>query len=794
MKTFMPQMQEPNDQNILFEMGLDQITPSRRTRPGTLREAQNIEVDLNNGYVTPKGYERYNGMTPPSDAQYSILRVTISGSFSVGDTVTGATTGATGVIVAGGVTSDDTGPYLVLTKITGAFNNASENLEVSASVEGVTTAVAAVSAASTKLLDAQFRNAAADVYRADIAKPPGTGDLLGGYRLNDVDYVWRNQNSKGSVELTGGGSGSVDGITVNSIQIMSGAEAFDTDLATTAAAVAANINAFTSTPNYTANAVGPKVFIRALTNADTFAVVSSTTTITSTDVNMTDFNDYAEMYKSSVAGWTLVPLGFELSFTSGGVTEIAEGNTITGATSGATAVVTRVMLESGTWAAGTAAGKIIFASKTGTFQAENLDVGGSANLATIAGDATEITQLANGRYSFYKNNFGGAGNEDRLYGCDRINRGFEFDGSVFCPISTGFSPDAPEHVAEFRNHLFFSFAGSIQHSGINTPYSWTIVTGAGELAFGGQVTGFLEQPAGTPQAGQGASSMAVFGRNRIRILYGSSSADWELVNYRKEVGAYAYTQQEFGMTMFLDDRGVTELQTSDRFGNFTANTISRIIQPYITLNKTSAIDSCIARDKSQYRLFFSNKRALYITTDNDKIVGMCPQLFAHNVTFTYSVEDSAGNEVMFMGTTDGHLMQMERGTSWDGEQIEVQFSTHFIHSKSPRREKVYEEFSIEASGDGYAQFEVSYELGYGSTDIPQAAYESKELAFSGVFWDAFTWDSFFWDGQTLFPTHLNLDGTGENISFLFKSSSDYYSPIELTGGILSFNWGSTLRN
>jgi len=94
----------------------------------------------------------------------------------------------------------------------------------------------------------------------------------------------------GSVEITAGASGSVDGITVNAIQIMSGAEVFDTDLQTTAANVANNINAFTSSPNYTAVTAGPIVIITAETKGvgeNGNAVVSTTTTLTSTDVNMT---------------------------------------------------------------------------------------------------------------------------------------------------------------------------------------------------------------------------------------------------------------------------------------------------------------------------------------------------------------------------------------------------------------------------------------------------------------------------------------------------------------------------
>lgn len=91
----------------------------------------------------------------------------------------------------------------------------------------------------------------------------------------------------GSVELSGGRARSIDGITVNGIQIMSGAEVFDTDLNTTAQNVVDNINAFTSSPEYTASRIGAVITItRLVTGLNTFAILSSATTITTIDVNM----------------------------------------------------------------------------------------------------------------------------------------------------------------------------------------------------------------------------------------------------------------------------------------------------------------------------------------------------------------------------------------------------------------------------------------------------------------------------------------------------------------------------
>ena len=93
-----------------------------------------------------------------------------------------------------------------------------------------------------------------------------------------------------TVTLTGGAAGSVDTITVDGVNIMSGSVAFTTDLATTAAAVASNINSHTSSPEYTAAAVGPVITISAASAAGSdpngFVVLVTTTTITYTKTNM----------------------------------------------------------------------------------------------------------------------------------------------------------------------------------------------------------------------------------------------------------------------------------------------------------------------------------------------------------------------------------------------------------------------------------------------------------------------------------------------------------------------------
>lgn len=81
----------------------------------------------------------------------------------------------------------------------------------------------------------------------------------------------------------------------------------------------------------------------------------------------------------------------KLQFTSGGTTEIVAGHRILGATSGAQAMVLRVVKTSGTWAGGDAAGWLYLCSVAGTFQnAEKITVEGVADDGDVVGTAIEL--------------------------------------------------------------------------------------------------------------------------------------------------------------------------------------------------------------------------------------------------------------------------------------------------------------------------------------------------------------------------------------------------------------------
>lgn len=491
----------------------------------------------------------------------------------------------------------------------------------------------------------------------------------------------------------------------------------------------------------------------------------------------------AVLHKQSTSGWTAVTMSREVAFTSGGTTEIVAGNTITGATSAATAVVGRVVLTSGTWGAGTAAGYFYLNSQTGTFQAENLNVGASPNLATIAGNSSTITLTAGGRYEFVNANFGGATGTYRMYGASGVHKAFEFDGTTFAFVTTGMTADTPTYVIAHKNQLFLSFGPSAQHSSPGNPFNWSVVVGtAGEIACGDDITGFATVP-----GSETGAALLMKTNDRTLVLYGNGTNDWVLVPYSDEAGGKARTLQTMGSPVCLDSQGLVMLATTQDFGNFQSSVISDSIRPALKDIIPNAIASCIVREKNQYRIFFTGGGAFYLTFKGRKLLGITQIDMTDAVTCITSGEGSGGTEEIYFGSSDGYVYQMDTGTSFDGDPIPWNMALGYDNLNAPRQLKSFTFCSPIIEGEGYCEVNFSYTVGYGSTEF--ATPDDQEIVAalsSGVFWDDFTWDSFTWDGVGVEPSMADVTGTAENISLFFGGSSDEFLTFTISGAMLHY--------
>lgn len=482
------------------------------------------------------------------------------------------------------------------------------------------------------------------------------------------------------------------------------------------------------------------------------------------------------MHASSGSGWSTVALGDYVDYSVGATALLQDGETINFAPSGATAVVVSQGLTSGSIAGGDAAGRIYLKTVTGTPTASDTITGatsgGTANCDSVV---TAVTLPAGGSYEFENYNFGGSAATNYMWGVNAVGRGFRFDGTDFAFVHvTGLTDalDKPEHLKPFKKQLFFSFGASLQHSAVGTPMVWSAVFGAAEIATGDNITGIEDQPGGV---------LGVFNRNRTYLLYGDDVNNWDFVDYSLERGAIEYTTQDLGVSFYCDDRGVHNLQQSDLFGDLKMASISEHIDPLFQAQKTKIVDSIRIREKSQYRVYYSDNSGIVMRWDNNaahkygqRFEFMFFEL-ANLVTTICSEEDLDGFERIFFGSDDGFVYE-EKGESFDGALMEYNMRLVFCHCGTPRQKKRYHKVTFQVDAPDVVPIQFYAEFSYGDVDQPAQVGSGEippEVQTGGGIWDTDNWSEFFWDAQFVGEMEAYIDGQGINASILLRGESNY---------------------
>lgn len=488
-----------------------------------------------------------------------------------------------------------------------------------------------------------------------------------------------------------------------------------------------------------------------------------------------------DIYKTTTSGWVKVPYNKSVLFTAGGTGIPNDGDTLT--QGAVTATILRVVRQSESWQSGNASGQFVITTPAGGNFAAGAATAGTVAIA-LSGAETSQSLLAGGKFSFEEHNFGGQANTNRIYGCDGVNPLFEFDGTVLVKIPTGATGDTPLKVLEHKGYLFAIIKGSAIHSAPGLPYDFTALSGAYEIATGADITDAISMP-----GAQSTGTLALFNRGNTNILYGNSPSDWNLTPYNNGTGSLPFSAQNMAATFVFDDRGVNSVQTSLQFGNFTQSTITNAVLPFINDKINKMVASTLCRRKSQYRLFFNDGYGLVITVVNNKLLGCMPIYFPDAVTCIYEGKTSTGVDVIYFGSDNGMVYQMEIGTSFDGVAMDFYLITNYSNSKSPRTLKTYRKALPEISSEqgAYVAFDFSYVLGYNSSEYNQPV-QSTYSAYTGqIQWDQFIWDNFFWDSNRVEPLEIDLDGTAENISIVINGSSNYIPAFSLNSILVHYS-------
>lgn len=320
----------------------------------------------------------------------------------------------------------------------------------------------------------------------------------------------------------------------------------------------------------------------------------------------------------------------------------------------------------------------------------------SPTLASSPADNAAITFLSSDRslgkkLRFIRYSYTGV---STIVGVDNVNLPFKYDGTTFS-VMTSAPADilGAEHVAEFKNHLFFAKDNTLAFTAPYSDTDFAVANGAGILTTPHKITGlivFREQ-------------LIIFSTNQIHRLVGNTIADFQMQPISLDIGCVREdTIQEVGGDIaFLGPDGVRLLSATDRIGDFGLAVASRPIQSEVKnlVSGNTSFTSCVIRGKNQYRLFgYSASRVessavgVLATQFADQTAqGMAwaelSGILAYVCDSIYSSLDS--EEIILFSHRNGLVYRMESGNSFDNSNIPAAFYTPHYTVNDPRRRKSF---------------------------------------------------------------------------------------------------------
>lgn len=524
------------------------------------------------------------------------------------------------------------------------------------------------------------------------------------------------------------------------------------------------------------------------------------------------------MWKSTAAGWVQQTFGHVVNFTTG-TAEFLVGETLVGGTSAAIASIKRVVLQTGTWSGGDAAGYLVISGKTGTFVISET-ITSSSGSANCTGEE-QITLDGGGIYRSFVFNFYGPAFPPRLYFTNGVNTAMEWDGETLTPIRSGtdvgplnladyledraddelltrdgerlylrFDYDIPQRCAPFSNHLFLGFRnGAIVHSGVGEPADFRASAGAGTFSVSGELTGLLS----------GAlTALVIFTRERVEYLTGNDSSDFVKATISDTSGAHSDTTQMLNEPVYFDDAGLRKLSAADSFGDWRMGTETYPIQPLIrSIQDAGTLPAASLRikNKDQYRLFFDDGTGLAINFSLKK-AQIIPIKLPITVTCAWAGELSVsdGRERVFVGGDDGYVYEMEKGTSFDGAAIPAYLRMVWNHVGAPAQNKRWHSATFGVDATTAVTIGVVHHVDYGRNQEGTGSQSDYAVsAGSMTDWMIDDYDNIDWTVADQGELKAYLDGFGKNIAVSLISESATEDPHVIRWAQFNYSPRSQLR-
>jgi len=288
----------------------------------------------------------------------------------------------------------------------------------------------------------------------------------------------------------------------------------------------------------------------------------------------------------------------------------------------------------------------------------------------------------------------------------------------------------------------------------------------------------------------------IFCENSIHKLINiNDSNNIAIVPVAENVGCLSgYSIQEIGGDlMFLAPDGIRTVAGTARIGDVELGTVSKAIQPVIVSLARNidnfTINSLVIREKSQYRLFYTNTGQS--NASQKGIIGtLRPNGFEWSetkgleVTTVNSNFNQDGVEVYYHGDSNGYVYTHDTGNDFDTNNIEAIYQTpdYDYGDLGTLKTLHYIKMSIAPEGDVTPTLRIRYD--YDSTDLPQPEDYTFNVDAPSLFGGATFGSSVFGAGEQPL-VRVALQGSGHSNSFRI-STNNKVAPYIVNGFYIDF--------
>ena len=227
------------------------------------------------------------------------------------------------------------------------------------------------------------------------------------------------------------------------------------------------------------------------------------------------------------------------------------------------------------------------------------------------------------------------------------------------------------------------------------------------------------------------SDLIVFCENSIfKLINIDDNQTIALVPIAENIGCLSgYSIQEIGGDLvFLAPDGIRTVAGTARIGDVELGSVSSPIQPKITQIAENiddyTISSVVIRDKSQYRLYYTNT-SLQSNQQQGIIGTIRPQGFEWSetrgleVTEVGSAFNHLGIEKIYHGSTTGYIYNHDTGDDFDGTAILARYATPDYDYGDLGTLKTLHYIKVSMSAEGVVAPDLQVKFDYGSTSTPQ---------------------------------------------------------------------------